>query len=238
MAHKLHEMLEKIEECLYEQLNKGIQTVDTEEYGKVADIYKDLMCAKKDYFEGHYYKTLVEAMNESDSEEILEMFDNYNDDRRFYDNYRYKRSGRFAPKGRGSHSPRRGYDEPNYKMTPEMYKHMDWDEVYNYGRDMDRMNYGRMYYTENGNGNSSSNNSPNNNSRDSREGRSGQNRVRYYETKMHHTGNTTEDKQIKMKSLEEYMHGLSDDITEMISDASQEEKNLLKQKLQVLTQKI
>lgn len=45
--HKLHEMLEKIEETMAEQLNKGIDNVDTKEFGDVADIYKDLMCAKK-----------------------------------------------------------------------------------------------------------------------------------------------------------------------------------------------
>lgn len=44
--HKLHEMLEKIEETMAEQLNKGIDNVDTKEFGDVADIYKDLMCAK------------------------------------------------------------------------------------------------------------------------------------------------------------------------------------------------
>ena len=49
--HKLHEMLEKIEETMAEQLNKGIDNVDTKEFGDVADIYKDLMCAKKDYLE-------------------------------------------------------------------------------------------------------------------------------------------------------------------------------------------
>lgn len=36
--HKLHEMLEKIEETMAEQLNKGIDNVDTKEFGDVADI--------------------------------------------------------------------------------------------------------------------------------------------------------------------------------------------------------
>ena len=41
-----------------------------------------------------------------------------------------------------------------------------------------------------------------------------------------------------MKELEKYMSELGTDITEMISDASNEEKTLLKNKLQVLAQKI
>ena len=58
------------------------------------------------------------------------------------------------------------------------------------------------------------------------------------ETKELHKGNTSEDKQQKMKELEKYMSELGTDITEMISDASNEEKTLLKNKLQVLAQKV
>ena len=50
--------------------------------------------------------------------------------------------------------------------------------------------------------------------------------------------NSAESKQKKMKELEAYMAELSGDITDMINDASSEEKALLKQKLQVLTQKV
>jgi hypothetical protein len=41
-----------------------------------------------------------------------------------------------------------------------------------------------------------------------------------------------------MKELEDYMKELSTDVTEMISDASPEEKTMLKNKMQVLMQKI
>ena len=40
-----------------------------------------------------------------------------------------------------------------------------------------------------------------------------------------------------MKELEKYLQELSQDVTEMIQGASAEEKNLLKQKMQVLMQK-
>lgn len=60
----------------------------------------------------------------------------------------------------------------------------------------------------------------------------------YMETKETHSGNSAEEKQHKMKELEKYMSELGTDITEMISDASNEEKTLLKNKLQVLAQKV
>lgn len=46
------------------------------------------------------------------------------------------------------------------------------------------------------------------------------------------------DKGEKMKELENYMKELSTDVTEMISDASPEEKSMLKSKMQTLLQKI
>ena len=78
----------------------------------------------------------------------------------------------------------------------------------------------------------------NSQSRDSREGKSGRSRRAYMETKETHRDNSPESKQKKMKELEEYMTELSGDITEMIADASPEERALLAKKLQMLTQKV
>lgn len=50
----------------------------------------------------------------------------------------------------------------------------------------------------------------------------------YMETKENHSGNSAEEKQHKMKELEKYMSELGTDITEMISDASNEEKHCLR----------
>ena len=122
----MHDMIEKLTECTKSQFDKGLESVDTCEMGKVIDMIKDLA-------EAMYYRTLAKTMDESEDEEILKMFDRYGRDNRFYDHYRYE-DGRFAPKGRGTY--RRNYDEPIWHMTPEMY------------RDMDREPYGRMYYTE------------------------------------------------------------------------------------------
>ncbi len=76
------------------------------------------------------------------------------------------------------------------------------------------------------------------NQRDGREGRSGEARRGYMESKEMNGGNSPEEKQQKMKELEKYMKELGADITDMISDMSQEEKTLMKQKMQVLMQKI
>ena len=109
-----------------------------------------------------------------------------------------------------------------------------------YGRDMDRT-YGRMYYNGNGGSTSSSGGTMNYTEhpmtrldmRDSREGRSPMSRRMYMETKQMH-----QPKEIKMKELEKYLQELGQDITEMIVDASPEEKSLMQQKLTGLVQKL
>lgn len=69
--------------------------------------------------------------------------------------------------------------------------------------------------------------------RDSREGRSPASRRTYMESKELH-----QPKEKKMKDLENYMRELSQDITEMIRDASPEEKQLLQTKISTLANKI
>lgn len=209
---RMHCMIEKLSECAEKQFDNGIESVDTAEMGQVTDMLKDLA-------EAMYYRTLTKAMDDSEPEEIMEMLDRYGDGgRRYYDHYRYA-DGRFAPKGRGTY--RRGYDEPPYyHMTPEMYRNME-----NY-RDMDRRD-GRMYYTE-----------PSMNSGVHTESRYDMAKRNYTESKELHRGNTPEDKEQKMKELEKYLREIGSDIAELISDASTEEKNLLKNRMQVIMQKI
>ena len=209
---RMHCMIEKLSECAEKQFDNGIENVDTAEMGELTDMLKDLA-------EAMYYRTLTKAMDDSDPEEIMEMFERYGDGgRRYYDHYRYA-DGRFAPKGRGSY--RRGYDEPPYyHMTPEMYRSME-----NY-RDMDRRD-GRMYYSE-----------PTMNSGVHTESRYDMAKRNYTESKELHRGNTPEDKEQKMKELEKYLREIGSDIAELISDASTEEKNLLKNRMQVIMQKI
>jgi len=274
----MHETIEKLSQYACEEACKSKEAINTEELGAVVDMIKDLACAEKD-------ARIAKAMEEADKEDeeeakyiMKKMKEEYGDEegeRRFYDDYRYKRSGRFAPKGRGSYMPRRGYEEMPYMMMPQVHNPMEWD------RDMDR-EQGRMYFSGGGqpsssnsggqSGHSSSGSSSGGMSgnmggsargyeegysdgnrrgyeegyregsrgsqRDSREGRSGRNRRTYMETKEMNKGNSPEEKQKKMKELENYTKELAEDVTEMISDATPEEKALLKQKMQVLMQKI
>ena len=201
-------------ECLTEkalcELEKGTENVDTCEMGQVVDMIKDLN-------EAEYKAVIVKAMKKADEEKeeydkmlLRELKEEYGEDdgRRYYDHYRYA-SGRFAQKGHGSY--RRGYEEPPYyHTTPEMY------------RDMDRDTHSRMYYTETG------------------MNESGYDRAKrtYTETKEMHRGNTPEDKKAKMQELERYAKSLTEDVVEMVSDMSDEEKNLLRTKMQILMQKI
>lgn len=208
------ERIHKMQECLTEkavnELEKGVENVDTSEMGQVVDMIKDLA-------EAEYHSIISKAMKKADEEEeeydkelLRSLKAEYGEEsgRRYYDQYRYA-DGRFAPKGKGTY--RRGYEEPPYMhMYPEA-EHM---------RDMDR-DYGKMYYTE-----------PMSESNYDRAKRN------YTETKEMHKNNTPEDKEHKMKSLDSYTKELASDITGMVADMSAEEKNLLRTKLSTLVSKI
>ena len=70
-------------------------------------------------------------------------------------------------------------------------------------------------------------------SRSEYDGKSHHSRKVYMETKEMHG-----DKMTNLKELEHYMKDLSEDVTEMIADASPEEKQLLQRKLTSLVNKI
>lgn len=227
----IHEMMEKLASCAHYEFEKGLENVDTEEMGKAVDILKDLA-------EAEYYAKISKAMDESEYGEDYDE-DGPMEERRYYRGQPRDSRGRYM-----SRRGRRGYMEPNYHMTPEMYK----EHRPEYWRDMDRES-GRMYYTDGGNspGNMKSGSSAmmgesrnygGDNGRDYREGRSGHARRGYMETKEAHPGNSPEEKQHKTKELEKYMNELSSDVTEMIAGASNEEKTMLKTKMQALLAKI
>lgn len=226
---------EKLAEAIRCEFDKGIENVNTSEMGKATDMLKDAA-------EAEYYARIAKAMEKADNEDeeadkhmLKQLKEQYGEDdgRRYYDNYRYMRTGRFAPKGRGSYMPRRGYETPiEYHMTPEMYREHDPE----YYRDMDR-DMGRMYYTDTGmRGNMG--NSSRTGMRDGREGRSGMSRRSYMQTKEMHPDNSQESKQAKMKELEKYMSDLGVDMAEMIKDMTPEERTLAKTKLTTLVQKM
>lgn len=217
----MHEFAKKILECVKSKVDTiGIENFEGQNLDDLKDwteIVKNIVCFDKDYH-------IVEAMKESENDDIMEMLERYEDypGRRYYDEYRYKSSGRYAPKGRGTYVGRRGYEEPPYyHMTPEMYREHDPS----WYRDMDRMN-GKMYYTETGNMPAAS------------ESRYDRAKRMYTESKSMHKDNSTESKQAKMRDLEQYTKELAEDVTNLITDMSQEEKALLKSRMQVLMQKI
>ena len=270
---RIHEMVEKLTECALCELNKGVECVDTNEFGEVVDAIKDLCeaeksaliakemkkCEEEDEAEEKHFLKMLKDEHKDEYKRMREEYGEDEGERRFYDNYRYK-SGRFAPKGRGSYEPRRsgrrrGYEEyPYMYMYPEMYGGMSPEEM----RDMDRESMNRMYYSGDGsaprmeraNSTSAGRNMDvrgyedgyrdglSSQSRDRREGRSGQSRRRYFETKEENKGTTAEEKQRKLKDLESYMKDLSEDIAEVISDASNEERTMIKAKVQTLLQHI
>lgn len=239
------ERMHKMQECLTEkavsEFEKGIENVDTSEMGEVVDMIKDLA-------EAEYHSIISKAMKKADEEE-----EEYNkellrsikaeygeeDGRRFYDEYRYKTTGRYAPKGKGSYVGRRGYEEPPYwHRYPYNMTDTDYDDMERM-RDMDRP-HGRMYYT-NMSDRMEMIDQPRSGSsteRDMREGRSGISRKHYMEAKEQHKANTQQDKDAKMQSLDEYMRELSTDMAELITDMTPEERTMLKNKMSVLMTKI
>lgn len=245
----IHDMMEKLTECTKMEFEKGIENVDTKEMGEVVDIIKDLA-------EAEYYAKISKAMDEAEYGEEYDLDGPMEDDKS-------KKGYRGQPRdSKGRYRSRRG-GRRGYEIPMMMYE--DWDDM-EYMRDMDRP-YGRMGYSGGGmsGGQSSGNTSGNSGNsssmgnsgggsrgyeegrggqyssrmqRDEREGRSGEARRGYMESKETNGGNSAEEKQHKMKELENYMKELSTDVTEMIQGASPEEKTLLKQKMQVLMQKI
>lgn len=219
---RMHDMIEKLSECAKSEFDKGIENVNTDEMGKVTDMLKDLA-------EAMYYRALTNIMEESDVEEVLGMLD-----RRFYDDYRYKTTGRYAPKGRGSYVGRRGYEEPPYMHMMNREDLDDWDSMSERERmrDLDRASRGRMYYTE------TEPMHKDGSMRDSREGRAGMMRKGYVETKEMHKGTTPQDKEANMHSLETYLKELSEDLTGLLADMTPEERQMAKTKITTLAAKM
>lgn len=131
------------------------------------------------------------------------------------------------------------------KQGKEMHMEMKKGD-HHQGPDDDRMYSGGypMYYADNGHVNSGNGTSNTNSSngrnyydgpmyRDEREGRSYMSRKMYMEAK-----HMNKDKASQLRELEKYMQELSQDITEMIADASSEEKQYLEKKITALASKI
>lgn len=126
----------------------------------------------------------------------------------------------------------RYYTEPRYREKSNMYymPNMDrtsYDDTPSHMRGMRDDGYEGsrkvMYYTE----------PEYRDYRDEREGRSPMRRKKYFETKEYNRG-----KEASMRELEAYAQELTQDIVEMVKDATPEEKQVLKQKINSLAEKI
>lgn len=221
----MHNLAKKIADCLKIKVEAmGIENIegqDLVELGMWVDIIKDIACYDKDM-------RIIKAMDKAEEDEEY----GEDKDRKYYKGQRRDSRGRYMSDRGG----RRGYEEPMfYTMTPDMMKAHDPE----YWRDMDRMD-GRMYYTDNmsgGHSGSGMNTTRNYGGEPMHVGRMENARRGYEETKMMQDG-SPEAKKKAMESLEHYMKELGEDLTEMVKKMDNSEKAMLKQKLQVLNQKI
>lgn len=209
------ERIKQMKEALISQVQGqmgDLKCVDTHELGEAIDMIKDLE-------ETLYYCSIVKAMEDKEeAEEVRRPEVNYYSTRYVMpegDDYYYRDIdrpyGRMYYAGQGSNrSSSAGRVGGSQGGSSE-----SWPD--NGGRDS-RV-YGEQYYPVD--------------MRDKREGRSPLSRKSYMEAKEMH-----QDKTVQMKELEHYMQELSQDITEMIQQASPEEKAVLQKKLTALTSKI
>lgn len=64
MIDKICKMKDKLCEYAHQQMQQGLDRVDTHEMGAVIDMIKDLAEAEKSCVEADYYESVVEAMEE------------------------------------------------------------------------------------------------------------------------------------------------------------------------------
>jgi hypothetical protein len=218
---RLKMMKEKLMHCAETQVNEHLSEVNAEELGEVIDMIKDLE-------EAMYYKSVTEAMEEGKEKE--------------------------------KHYP------PVYYTSPTMMRDMDMNYGRMYYQESPRDMGGRdqrgyMEYAQGGNqgnGGGSRNYTDYNQGgmrnyssytnggsmqyhgdgypieiRDYREGQSPISRKNYMESKQTH-----QPKEVQMKELEKYVQELGKDLTEMVQDATPEEKQILQQKINMLASKI
>ncbi len=222
--------------CAVEMQLCNLGEVDTEELGEAIDMIKDLE-------EAIYYCTVTEAMKGNNTEMEFEMkkgghhqegengesrmyyngnrnYMPYNDSGMMYADdgrrrradgtfYAENRGRNYAEGGQGGSSGGGGSSGSGSSGGGSSYA--DSGRSYNDDRNyMDDMMY-----------------------RDSREGRSYNSRRMYMEAK-----DMKRDKATQLRELEKYMQELSQDIVEMIADASPEEKQYLEKKISALASKV
>ena len=223
------EELERIKEqlitCVQSQM-MNLQDVDAKELGEVIDMIKDLS-------ETAYYCSIAEAMEDSKEEkELMAKMPRYYSMPMYYPPYKENMYYNGGNNGSGSgNSSNSGNSGGN---TSSSGGSRSYDGRYMYARSGRRgLDNGQMYYEGNMMPIPYYEGTYPSEIRDFREGRSGMMRRTYMESKELHQG-----KEKKIQELEDYVRELGEDITEMIQDASPEEKQILAQKLSTLADKV
>ena len=216
MTDRLKHMKETLMSAVEMELC-NLSEADTKELGEAIDMIKDLE-------ETLYYCSIVEAMEE-EKEKGKSHYQNGEQSMMYYPvmmNYAKEQEGNTDWRD----APRRYYDG-NSGMN-----------YANSGRGNSSGNRSGGNNSSNNNGGNSSSQytereMPNNVFADGREGRSPRSRRMYMEAKETH-----QDKAAQMRELEKYMQELTQDMVEMVEDASPEEKQLLSKRIAALGTKI
>ena len=205
--------------CVQGQMG-NLEKADAKQLGEAIDMIKDLS-------EAIYYCTITDSMEKAEKQE-KETVNNIN----YYT----------APAGYNKVYPDYYRDmerENGYMYYPRIYMEGGNDSgttrMYseNVGTTGMRSNGAGMNSTAGMNGNTTYYTEPGMMMRDPRQGRAAIRRRMYMEGKEKH-----KDTNSQLKELEAYLQELSSDITEMIKDASPEERATLHQKMSTLANKI
>lgn len=208
MSHEKLKWMKDSLICVVENQLCNLSEVDTEELGEAIDMIKDLE-------EAIYYCTVTEAMNHQGKEMKMKNGDHYQkpeDDRMYYSG---GYPAMYADGGRNRRADGTFYADGGQSHMGGTQNYADSGEMSGTNSSNGRNYYdGPMW-------------------RDEREGRSYNSRRMYMEAK-----EMKRDKASQLRELEKYMQELSQDITEMIADASPDEKQYLEKKITALASKI
>lgn len=205
---RLKEMKKCLEGVVENQIHSNLKDVDAKELGEAVDMIKDLA-------EAIYYCTITEAMKEDEQQSPRHGMMYYSPKKMMIDRYPIEY---YDPRQREKIN---GAYKNEYQNKNSSYGSGEWrdekgihhDPSMRYPATIDHIYRDGMM-------------------RDPHEGKSGQRR------KMYMDGKGVKAKEHQMRELESYMQELSDDIVEMIQDATPEEKNMLSQKISLLASKI
>ena len=238
---QLKKMKTKLVDCVEKQITGNLEYANAEELGEAVDMIKDLS-------EAIYYCTITEAMEDKESQKggshypaahyygEQSMLREYPTEYPMYMDYpiMYASGGQSGGGNQGGGRGGQGGGSRNY--TPMMYASDGNAQSMGESR-----NYTPMMYASGNSGGGASSYMyhspeymypPMQPEQDPRNGRSPMMRRRYMDGKKYN------DKQSQMQELEKYAQELAGDLTEMIKDASPEEKTLLQQKISMLASKI